>query len=282
MSILTFLASRFVAGKHVSEAVEAVRQLNEQGLLASLNFLGEEVKDSAQAQAATQEYILLLRKIAEAEVDCNISVKLTQMGLGFDEELCRENLVRVLKEAARFKNFVRIDMESSAYTQKTLDLIYRVFPEHSNVGAVIQASLYRSEKDIEMLNRKKVRVRLCKGAYREPPKIAFQEKEKVNENYDFLAQKLLKEGYYPGLATHDDDRLYAAIDFAKSHGISSDRFEFQMLCGLRRSLWSRLLGEGYRVRIYVPYGTHWMPYFYRRLRERKENWMFVLKSLVKG
>ncbi|MBI4051145.1 MAG: proline dehydrogenase family protein [Elusimicrobia bacterium] len=280
--MLTFLASRFVAGEGVHEAVEAVCRLNADGLLATVNYLGEAVQTRAQAKAATQEYFLLLRKIAEAEADSNISVKLTQLGLRFDESLCEQNLVRILEEASKLNNFVRIDMEGSFYTQKTLDIFRRIFTQYSNVGVVIQSYLRRSQKDVRELNRIRARIRLCKGAYRESAEAAFQLREEANHNYDVLMQLLLAHGNYPALATHDDARIQAAKDFAKEHEIAPDQFEFQMLYGLRQKLWPKLVKEGYRLRIYVPYGTHWLSYFYRRLTERKENWMFVLRSLVRG
>ncbi|MFH1723932.1 MAG: proline dehydrogenase family protein [Elusimicrobiota bacterium] len=282
MRALTFLAGRFVAGDTAAEAMRAVRALNERGLKATLDYLGEDCASEAQADAAAGEYVQLLRRIAEAGLDCNVSLKLTQFGLNLDAGLARRNLLRVVEEAHARRNFVRIDMEGSAYTQRTLDLFHDVFEAHNNVGVVIQAALKRSRADVARMNRAGARVRLCKGAYREPAEVAFQEKEEVNESFDRLAAELLENGNYPGLATHDEDRIRAAIRFSRKKGIPPDRFEFQMLYGLRPKWWGELAASGFVVRVYVPYGTHWLPYFMRRLRERKENWMFVLKNLARG
>ena len=279
MRALTFLARRFVAGDKASEAVAAVRKLNEKGIKATLDFLGEECLDREHAEGAVQEVLGLLRLIAEHKVNANVSIKLTQLGLSLDMELARKNLKTILDEAARLGNFVRVDMEGSAYTQKTLDLFNEAFAKSKNTGIVIQASLLRSRADIEALNKAGARVRLCKGAYKEPPSVAHQVKEEVNANFDALARLMLDSGIYHALATHDDERIEAAIRYAKEKGIGKDRFEFQMLYGLHTKRWPELVAEGYTVRIYVPYGTHWFPYFYRRIRERKENLMFVLRNL---
>lgn len=282
MGLATLLAGRFVAGETAREAIEAVRALNARGLKATLDFLGEDCERAGQADQAAEEYVRLLGLIAESRLDCNVSLKLTQFGLNLDAGLARRNLLRVVEEAARLGNFVRIDMEGSAYTQRTLDLFEEVFARHKNVGVVIQAYLKRSAADIRRLNSLGARVRLCKGAYKEPPEVAFQDKAQVHENYDLLARELLTGGNYPALATHDEDRIQAALTFAAERGIGKDRFEFQMLYGLRPRRWDGLRAEGCNVRVYVPYGTHWLPYFVRRLRERKENWMFVLRSLIRG
>lgn len=282
MRLLAFFARRFVAGERHSDAVSSARRLNLAGLAASLDYLGEEVDAEDQAAHAAEEYVLLLEKIAEAEADANISIKLTQLGLGFDPELCRSHLLRLAEEAGRLKNFIRIDMEGSAYTQKTLEIFYDVFKKHQNLGVVIQAYLYRSQGDVEDLIQKKARVRLCKGAYKEPATVAFHKREEVNRNFDLLAERLLLHGNTPAIATHDDERIRKVVQFARENRISKDRFEFQMLYGMRRRLWKALREEGYRVRVYVPYGTHWLPYFYRRIRERKENFLFVLKNMIGG
>ena len=219
-----------------------------------------------------------LRRIAEAEADCNVSLKLTQFGLNLDHNLARENLMRVAREAKKLGNFVRIDMEGSPYTQKTLDMFYSLFPSFSNLGVVIQAYLKRSEKDIEELVRRQVRVRLCKGAYKEPADIAFQGKEEVNANYDKLARLLVKAPL-TAFATHDDDRIKNAVAAAVAAGLKKDQYELQMLYGLRSKRWDELRAQGHAVRVYMPYGTHWLPYYYRRIRERKENLAFVLRNL---
>lgn len=276
---LTFLAGRFVAGDAIADAVEAARRLNQDGLKVTLDNLGEEVHDRVQAEAARDEYLLALRRIAEAELDCNVSLKLTQFGLGLDRNLCRDNLARVAEEAAKTKNFVRIDMEGSAHTQKTLDLFYELFPARPNLGVVIQAYLRRSEDDVKELVRRGARVRLCKGAYKEPPEIAFPDKNEVNANYDKLARLLVKAPN-PAFATHDDARIEAAIAACEGAGLKKGAYEIQMLYGLRPKRWRELAAQGHAVRVYMPYGTHWFPYFWRRIRERKENLMFVLRNMV--
>ncbi|MHB2026754.1 MAG: proline dehydrogenase family protein [Elusimicrobiota bacterium] len=279
MRVLTFLARRFVAGDTISEAIEAVRELNRAGLKATLDNLGEETKTRAEAQKACDEYIAALRKIAEAEADCNVSLKLTQFGLNLDESLARDNLARVAEEAQKLGNFVRIDMEGSAYTQKTLDVFYSLFPDKfGNIGVVIQSALRRSEKDVEKLTRLKARVRLVKGAYKEPPEIAFQKKSEVDANYDRLAAMLLKAPI-PAWGTHDERRIQWAAQAARAAGLAKSDYEIQMLYGVRPRRWQELRQEGHAVRIYVPYGTHWLPYYSRRLRERKENVLFVLKGI---
>lgn len=275
---LTFLAGRFVAGDSVEDAIEAVRGLNRDGLKVTLDNLGEEVHNRAQAEAARDEYLLMLRKIAEAELDCNVSLKLTQFGLGLDKSLCRDNLARVAEEAAKMKNFVRIDMEGSAYTQRTLDLFYELFPSHPNLGVVIQAYLRRSEADVQELVRRSARVRLCKGAYKEPADIAFPDKNEVNANYDKLARMLVKAPI-PAFATHDDSRIEAAVRACRDSGLDPGKYEIQMLYGLRPKRWRELAAQGHAVRVYMPYGTHWFPYFWRRIRERKENLMFVVRNM---
>ena len=278
MRALTFLARRFVAGDTVEQAIEAVRALNRDGIKATLDNLGEDSLTPRQAVAAADEYCLMLERIAQAGVDCNVSLKLTQFGLGLDDGLVRENLERVLEEARKRGNFVRVDMEGSARTQKTLDLFYEMSAKYPNTGIVIQSALRRSEADIAELVRRKIRVRLCKGAYKEPAEIAFQDKREVNRNYDKLAEMLLAAPL-PAFATHDDARIEAAGAAAERAGLAKGQYEIQMLYGLRPKRWRQLCREGHAVRIYVPYGTHWFPYFYRRIRERKENLLFVVRNI---
>jgi proline dehydrogenase len=273
----TFLARRFVAGDTIEEALEVVKKLNSKGIKATLDYLGEDCSREADAQRSCDEYISLLKKIAEARVDSNVSLKISQLGFGFNEKLARELLERIVDEASQHDNFVRIDMEGSALTQKTLDLFKEMFSTRKNVGIVIQAYLKRSEKDIQELISLKARVRLCKGAYKEPDSVAFPDKKEVNLNYDRLAQMLLKAPL-PAFATHDDERIEAVTRVAEKEGVSKDRYEIQMLYGLRPKRWEDLVSKGHSVRVYVPYGTHWFPYFYRRLRERKENLFFVARN----
>lgn len=276
MRALTFLASRFVAGDDVGDAVEAVRALNELGIKATLDNLGEDSLTREKADAAAAENLLMLKRINEAGLDSNISLKLTQLGLALDESLCRDHLLRIVEEAERLKNFVRIDMEGSQWTQKTLDLFYALHDRHPGVGIVLQAYLRRTQQDCRDAVLHKARVRLCKGAYKEPADIAFASKEEVNANYDACAA-ILADAPLPAFATHDDARIAAAVEACARKGKAD--YEIQMLYGLRPKRWRELRAEGRAVRVYVPYGTHWMPYFYRRVRERKENALFVLRNL---
>ena len=278
MRALTFLAKRFVAGDGIDDAIAAVRALNETGIKATLDNLGEDSLDRAHALAAAGENLLMLRRIAESGVDSNISLKLTQLGLGFDEGLARESLIKIVEEAARLNNFVRIDMEGTAWTQKTLDLFYGLHLKHPNMGIVLQAYLRRTEQDCRDAAARGARVRLCKGAYKEPSDLAFPSKEDVNANYDRCAA-ILAKAPIPAIATHDDARIEAALAAFGAAGLVQTDYELQMLYGLRAKRWRELREAGQVVRIYVPYGTHWFPYFYRRVRERKENLLFVLSNL---
>ncbi|MFN2383385.1 MAG: proline dehydrogenase family protein [Gemmatimonadota bacterium] len=280
--MLIWPATRFVAGEAVGPALDAVRELNQRGISASLDLLGENVSERSAADAAGAAYVGLLRAIAEAGADANISIKLTMLGLDIAPELAGDHLVTILDAAAETGTFVRIDMEGSPYTQLTLELFHQVFPTRRNVGVVIQSMLRRSAADVERLIGVGARVRLVKGAYQEPPPLAFPEKDAVNASYDQLAERLLAAGTYPAIATHDDARIERAIRFAAAQGIASDGFEFQMLYGIRRDTQVALVERGYRMRVYVPYGGQWLPYFTRRLRERKENVGFVLRNLFRG
>lgn len=280
MSVLSVVARRFVAGEAAADAVEAARALSRQGLRSTLDYLGEDVSDRRQAEAAADEYRGLLRGLADAGLEPNVSLKLTQFGVALDRSLCLDLVRSVVREAAGVDGFVRIDMEGSAWTQTTLDLAREVSVD-GRAGVVIQAMLRRSPADVEALDRLGTRVRLCKGAYKEPPDLAFQSKDEVNRQFDVLVEALLKDGRYPAIATHDEERIRFAVDAARRSGRSKDDFEIQMLFGLRRRRWAQLAAEGHRVRVYVPYGSHWLPYFSRRLRERKENLFFVLKNLWK-
>lgn len=280
MRMLTFMARRFVAGDTAQEAAAAVRRLNDKGIKATLDFLGEECRTPDQAVEAAAEILRLLRLIKDQGLDANVSLKLTQLGLHLDPKKAREHLLRIVGEAGDLQNFVRVDMEGSGYTQRTLDLFFDVFQTHRNTGIVIQACLKRSRTDIAALCRAGARVRLCKGAYKEPPSVAFETPDEVRRSFDQLARDLLDSGGLHALATHDEDRIQEALRYADSKGIARGGFEIQMLYGLRPARWTSLREEGCTVRVYVPYGTHWLPYFSRRLRERKENWMFVLRSLL--
>lgn len=277
------IARRFVAGESLPEAIEAVRRLNGRGLSASLDILGENLRDRSAVEAARDDYVRLLDQIARSGVNSNISIKLTMLGLDLDQGLCEENLRAVLEAGRERDNFVRVDMEGSRYTAATLEIFHRVFRDYPRwVGAVIQSYLRRSRADVRELNRVGARVRLVKGAYREPAAIAFQRREEVNRSFDELMEELLAEGNYPAIATHDDARIARTRLWSQQHGISSTAYEFQMLYGIRPRFQEELARDGHPVRVYVPYGPEWFPYFYRRLRERKENVLFVLKNLLRG
>lgn len=280
--MLYLFAKRFVAGETSLQALERAKSLIKQGFRVTLDYLGEHVKDPPMARQVAQEYCHLLEEIKKEGLDANISVKATHLGLDISEEAVLKNLRTILANAKSLKNFVRMDMEGSSYTETTLRIFYQLHKEFSeHVGPVIQAYLYRSEEDIEDLIMKKARVRLCKGAYKEPSSIAFRTKEDVNANFDRLCELLIKHADYPAIATHDELRIRNAITYARLHGRSPRDFEFQMLLGIRPGLAQDLINSGYRVRLYLPYGREWFSYFYRRVRERKENLYFVLRNLFK-
>jgi proline dehydrogenase len=275
------LAYRFVAGDHLDDAVRVVTDVNQRGWSASLDHLGENVTEEQAARAATEDYLAAFERIASERLNANVSVKLTQLGLDISPDLCQELLTRVLERAQQLDNFVRIDMEGSAYTQRTLDLVLALHERYPNCGLVLQSYLYRTADDIARVNAAKVRVRLVKGAYKEPAAVAFAKKTDVDAKFEAGMQQLLLNGVYPAIATHDDRLIEATKQFAREREISPDRFEFQMLYGIRRDLQDRLLREGYRVRIYVPYGTEWYPYLMRRLAERPANLLFIVRSLIR-
>jgi len=282
MSFLYLFAKRFVAGEELEEAVPSIKVLNEKGIMVTFDHLGENVNTEQEATAAADSYLQILEVIQRESLKSNVSLKLTQMGLDLGDEFCLRNVERIVKKAKEIDNFVRIDMEGSTYTQRTLDITFKLFEQYKNVGVVIQAMLLRSESDIKELIKRGIRVRLCKGAYKEPESVAYQKKEQVNENYKKLMKMLLKEGNYPAIATHDENMIEEAKRFIEENKIDKSRFEFQMLYGIRRDLQELLARDGYNMRVYVPYGKEWFPYFYRRLRERKENLFFVMKNFFKG
>jgi len=276
------MARRFVAGEHLEEGVDVARNLNRAGMKVTLDCLGESVRNRDEARAAADVYIRLIRRIVDEQLDANVSLKMTQMGQDIDEAFLHENLKRVLDLAASNDMFVRFDMESSAYTQRTLDFFRRLWGEgYRNIGVVIQSYLKRSAADIGQLNAEGVRVRLCKGAYKEPASVAFQDKADVDANYVTLMQMLLKDGNYPGIATHDEKMIQATKEYARNIGKSVKDFEFQMLYGVRRDLQQQLVAQGYNVRIYVPFGEAWYPYLMRRMAERPANLFFIINSVLK-
>jgi proline dehydrogenase len=273
---------RFVAGEELLDAVEAIRTLNSKRISASFDHLGESITSESATRAEVDEYVRVLDSIHEKQLDSNVSVKLTQLGLDVSQDLCYANTRRIVETALRYNNFVRIDMEDSTKTDATLEIFKRLRAEFENVGIVIQSYLYRTEKDAEELLKLGARIRLCKGAYKEPPTVAFQDKSDVDANYIKVMKILLTSGIYHGIATHDENMINATVEFARERNISSDKFEFQMLYGIRRDLQGSLVAQGYRMRVYVPYGRYWYPYFMRRLAERPANVWFVLRNMLRG
>jgi proline dehydrogenase len=276
-------ASRFVAGETLSEALTAVKTLNQKGITASLDLLGESVTNDREARAARDAYLELISRIDEQRLNANVSVKLTAMGLDISEELCVSIMQDVLTRAREADSFVRLDMESSAYVDRTLKIFYdRLYPSFKeHVGIVLQSYLYRTRDDVDRAIASHCRVRLCKGAYKEPPSVAYPEKRNVDRNYVNCMQLLLDRGHYPGIATHDPAIIDATRAYVREHSIPPDRFEFQMLYGVRRDLQELLVKEGYRMRVYVPFGTQWYPYLMRRLAERPANVAFITGSVMR-
>jgi proline dehydrogenase len=281
MKALTFLARRFVAGETPQAAIEAGRRLQQRGIRATFDKLGEDVldRDAARRSADAAKELLAL---IPPEVERNVSIKLTSMGLDVSPDFCLELVSGIVEAARGVGGFVRVDMEGSKHTQATLDFFRELRKRYDNVGIVLQAYLRRTEADVEEAIARGDRVRLCKGAYKEPPSIAFTDMDEIRASFRRCARLLLDKGVYPAIATHDESLIQGTLEYTREAGIPSDRFEFQMLYGLRPRRWDELVQAGYNMRIYVPYGTHWVPYFYRRLRERKENVFFVVKNLVGG
>ena len=276
-----FLANRFVAGETIDSALEAVAELNAQGRTATLDFLGEDVVEPSEAERTRDTYLEMLDRIAASGARTNVSVKLTALGLSIDEDACVAHLTRIVERASHAPDpFVRIDMEGSALTERTLRVAERVFGERGDVGPVLQAYLRRTPSDVERAIERGMRVRLCKGAYREPETLALHDMPEIRRTYLRLAEALLTRGVYPGIATHDARVIDAVKAFARARSVPNDAFEFQLLYGVRPDLQRRLVDEGYNVRVYVPFGTHWAGYFYRRITERPENAVFALRSVV--
>ena len=274
-------ASRFIAGDTIEAAIAASSHLQSQGLLVTLDHLGERVRTLDASTAAAQDYVRLLDAIVAAGIERNVSLKLTQLGIDIDRATCIDNLRRILEPASRQGCFVRIDMENSPYTERTLAIFDTLWAlDYRNVGVALQAYLRRTEDDVRRMNELGARVRLVKGAYKEPATTAYKDKREVDAAFLRLARLLLDEGHYPAIATHDPAMIDAVRAHATERGLSRDRFEFQMLYGIRRDLQSSLVAEGFHVRVYVPFGREWFPYFMRRLGERPANIAFVVKSLL--
>lgn len=287
-------ASRFVAGESIADAINVIRELNAKGIVATLDQLGEHTTTAEEATQSTEGILAILDEINKTGVQSNVSIKLTQIGMGLDDTLCLENLTRILHRAKGYKNFVRIDMEDSPYTDTTIDMLNSVLDDNfkiQTVGLVVQSCLFRTEEDVRKLLERKVRFRLVKGAYSEPPEIAYPKKADVDANFDLLTKILIDAALeaksptlsedgrvppVPAIATHDEKRIDFAKQYAEKVGLPKEALEFQMLYGIRRELQEQLVAEGYPVRVYVPFGTHWYPYFMRRLAERPANiWFFI-------
>jgi proline dehydrogenase len=277
------MAERFVAGETLDSVLDAVGGLNTRKISASLDLLGESVHTEAEARAAADEYLRMLDRIHERSIDANVSVKLTAMGLDISEALCVELMREILGRARAHGSFVRLDMESSAYTERTLQLFYdKLYPDFPReVGIVLQSYLRRTETDVERAVASGCRVRICKGAYREPESVAFPDKREVDATYVRCMERLMQDGEYPGLATHDERIIAHARMYAAAAGIAPERFEFQMLYGVRRDLQESLVRDGYRVRVYAPFGTQWYPYLMRRLAERPANLAFITGNVLR-
>jgi proline dehydrogenase len=282
-SLAKSFANRFVAGESLDTALAAVTRLNARGITASLDLLGESVHNEVEARAAGHAYVTMLDRIHEQKARANVSIKLTAMGLDVSEDLCVAIMHEILQRARDYQTFVRIDMESSEYTQRTLDLFeQRLYPAYrESVGIVLQSYLFRTFADVQRANLIKARVRICKGAYKEPETVAYPEKKDVDATYVRCMHELMLKGNYPGIATHDEAIIKEAKRFAKENDIAPSRFEFQMLYGVRRDLQDKLVREGYRMRVYVPFGTQWYPYLMRRLAERPANVAFLTGSVFK-
>jgi proline dehydrogenase len=276
------LARRFIAGEEPEDAIRAVRRLNAQGMEVTLDYLGESVFEPSAAEEACQTYLGILDRLAGEGLRSHISIKLTQLGLAIDEALAQRLLGRIWECAARYHNFARIDMESSAYVEGTLRVFRAARAPREALGIVVQSYLYRAERDVEELLKSGARIRLVKGAYKEPREVAFPHKSDVDRNFAKQMERILSSGIYHAIATHDPRLIAATQAYARAQGISPDRYEFQMLYGIRRQLQRHLIKQGYRLRVYVPYGKQWYPYFMRRLAERPANLLFLMRNLFRA
>jgi proline dehydrogenase len=275
------LSSRFIAGSTLKDALAVCARIRSEGIAATLDYLGENVSNLAEAEACRDMYLRMLDGLHAAGLEPNVSLKLTQFGLDLSTSACEANVARLVERAAAIKGFVRIDMEASQYTDRTLGIVNRLHAQYGACGTVIQSYLLRSAADVEALISQRIRVRLCKGAYLEPPTVAFSAKTDVDRSYLELAGRLLEAGGYPAIATHDERMIEGAQRFIAAHNIPKSRFEFQMLYGIRRDLQRQLVADGYNLRLYVPFGEAWYPYFMRRLAERPANLLFLARNLLR-
>jgi len=281
MSILFFFAKRFIAGQTLPEALDVVELLHKQGFSTTLDHLGENVTDENEAIRAARVYVEVLEELKKRRLDTNVSVKPTQIGLYVDRGLCARNLKMIAAKAREVAGFIRVDIEGSDTTSSTFDIIKELNAQGYPVGGAVQSMLRRTPSDVVSLLENRVTIRLCKGAYQEPVDVAYQDKREVDRQFIAIMKRLLTSGLYHGIATHDDEMIAATKAFARERKIPTDQFEFQMLMGIRRKMQKQLIREGYRLRIYVPFGREWLPYTIRRLRERKENLWFVIKNLFR-
>lgn len=278
-SLLLFFARRYIAGTDRQDAVRAALALNKAGIGATIDNLGENVKTASEASESAGEYLKLLDDIKSSGADSTVSMKLTHLGLDLSEDLALKNSETIIKKAAEYCNFVRLDMEGSAYTQRTIDIFLKLRKKYRNVGIALQSYLLRSRKDARMVVEKGGSIRLVKGAYKEAQGVAFQDKKEVDANFEAIMKELLLTGTRPAIATHDERLINEAKRFAAEKKLPKDSFDFEMLLGIKRTLQRELAAEGYKVRVYIPYGKDWLPYTVRRLRERKENIWFVVKNI---
>jgi proline dehydrogenase len=276
------VVNRFVSGEELGDGLAAVKKVNSEGAIATLDHLGEEVSEAQEAISAADVYVNALDQIADDGVDTNVSAKPTQLGLKIDKGLCQENFARMIETAKKHDNFVRMDMEGSDCTQDTLDVFFNLRKKYDNVGIVIQSYLYRSDDDVDQVLKLGGRIRLCKGAYKEPKEIAFPKIEQVDDSFMRLTEKMLKSGIYHGIATHDERLIERTKKFAQENNIPKESFEFQLLYGIRTELRHQLVKEGYNVRVYIPFGREWYPYFMRRFAERPANLVFFIKNFLRA
>ena len=279
MGILWMFARRFVAGRTLEEALPRVHKIVDSGMMVTMDILGENVTNHEEPGRFVQGYIDVMKVMSKEDIGGGISVKPTMMGMDLGDDICLQHIEKIVAEAEKLGFFVRIDMEGTDYTERTLELVEKLHEKHENVGIVLQAYLHRTQEDIKRMNAKGIQVRLCKGAYKEPKKFAIKKMKLIRENFKQCTMMLLKDGVYPAIATHDKKLIEWTKQYCAENGIGNDKFEFQMLYGMRPQTQRELVAEDYSLRMYVPHGTHWFPYFFRRLRERKENIWFVVKGL---
>lgn len=277
--VVGYFAKRYIAGDKLEDATRVISELNDEGFMCTINILGENIKKIESAENYLQRYKEILNELTEKKLDSNISIKMTQMGMGLDDEICLKQMNKIIQLSEKENNFVRIDMEESIYTSKTLEIHSRLAKKHKNVGIVIQAYLRRSESDVSELVKMKAGVRLCKGIYNEPREIAFKDRENIRQNYTRLLKMLLEGGCYAGIATHDERLVYEAYEIINEMGLGKEEYEFQMIYGVQKEMGKMILADGHRLRIYVPYGEEWLAYSIRRLKENPDIAGHIIKNI---